>query len=966
MRKQSDKWLLNQEEEQMKMKRCMALILSAVLAVTGLPPSVAAAEPVKTLYADKQLKMTGLLQDLPDHDVLFEAYVNGLFLGAPSVSTYGEHGASKLEGKNRKAYEMFQEQVHKIAMGETESSQVTLPLAELGITKKSWTAEELGVSEIVTGNSISQEAMSALGRILMPDLRTVLNYLLIDCPWDLYWYDKTDEISINEFEYMAMDVNGAYQLCLGESFTELIFYLPVAKEYRASLENPYVLNKTLVGSAKAAADYAKQIVAECESFRDFEKLHAYREKICELVSYNQEALETKPSYGNPWQLIWVFDKDPSTNVVCEGYAKAFQYLCDMSDFQNGSVACYTVSGNMDGGTGAGAHMWNIVTMEDQKNYIVDVTNCDEGTIGAPDKLFLSGASKSASEGYTVEIPGFDQPMIIYYTYEENMPEMYGNILSIAKDNYKEPHGNECPAHRIEAVAEKAATCLEAGNTAYFTCRACQKVYRDSNGANEISLKDTVVQALGHKIGVNWEYDADSHFHTCGRCNAKTDLAQHDLQWVITLEPTQTAEGKRQQECTVCNYQGKQETIPPTGHEHTYGGIYEKDESGHWKTCSICGEAQNAQAHTYGAWSVKTEASCKKPGVEARACEACGYEETRSYTAEHTYGAWDIVTAQTCTQNGIRRRICSECEYEQTEIIEADGRHDWEDTYTIDRNATCTEEGSGHVSCKICGQTQTKILPATGHALNRTVEKKATCTAGGNAEFYTCTVCGKRFWDDSGKREISQAETTDTAKAPHSYTAAVVPATTEQNGSVYHKCSSCGMVSDTKIISRPDTAELSDTSYVYSKSAKIPSVRVYDCNGELISNDNYTVSYVNNRNVGTATVRIAFLGNYSGTMTRTFTIRPKGTSVTRLKAISKGFTVSWKKNKTQTTGYQIQYATSSKFKGAKTKTYQNATKAKITKLKAKKKYYVRIRTYKTVGSVKIYSDWSKAKAVTVKK
>ena len=105
---------------------------------------------------------------------------------------------------------------------------------------------------------------------------------------------------------------------------------------------------------------------------------------------------------------------------------------------------------------------------------------------------------------------------------------------------------------------------------------------------------------------------------------------------------------------------------------------------------------------------------------------------------------------------------------------------------------------------------------------------------------------------------------------------------------------------------------------------------------------------------------------------TYSINPKGTSVSKVTAAKKGFKVTWKKQTTQTTGYQVQYSTSSKFKSAKTATIsKNKTTSKsVSKLSAKKKYYVRVRTYKTVKvngkNVKLYSGWSKAKSVTTKK
>lgn len=163
--------------------------------------------------------------------------------------------------------------------------------------------------------------------------------------------------------------------------------------------------------------------------------------------------------------------------------------------------------------------------------------------------------------------------------------------------------------------------------------------------------------------------------------------------------------------------------------------------------------------------------------------------------------------------------------------------------------------------------------------------------------------------------------------------------------------------------------LSSTKYVYNGNAKKPSVTVKDYKGATISSNNYTVSYDKGRkNVGRYKVTIKYRNNYSGSKSLYFTIVPKASSISKLTAVKKGFTVKWKKLTTQTTGYQLQYSTSSKFKNASTKTIKNnkTTSKKITKLKAGKKYYVRIRTYKTVGGKKYYSSWGKTKTITTKK
>lgn len=124
-------------------------------------------------------------------------------------------------------------------------------------------------------------------------------------------------------------------------------------------------------------------------------------------------------------------------------------------------------------------------------------------------------------------------------------------------------------------------------------------------------------------------------------------------------------------------------------------------------------------------------------------------------------------------------------------------------------------------------------------------------------------------------------------------------------------------------------KLSKTSYTYDGKTKKPSVTVKDSKGNKINKKYYTISYSKGKkNVGKYTVTIKFKGKHSGKYTKTFTIKPKGTSISKLTAKEAGFTVKWKKQATQTTGYQIQYSTSSKFKDAKTVTIsKNKTTSK---------------------------------------
>ena len=120
---------------------------------------------------------------------------------------------------------------------------------------------------------------------------------------------------------------------------------------------------------------------------------------------------------------------------------------------------------------------------------------------------------------------------------------------------------------------------------------------------------------------------------------------------------------------------------------------------------------------------------------------------------------------------------------------------------------------------------------------------------------------------------------------------------------------------------------------------------------------------------TITVTAAPTKNYKAASKKvTVTVNPAGTKLTSVKNYKgKKLKASWKKN-TKVTGYQVQYSTSSKFKSAKTVTVKGykSTGKTITKLTKNKKYYVRVRTYKTVSKTNYYSGWSGAKAVTIKK
>lgn len=355
----------------------MAVICSGV----NVPAIPAFAEESVGKGQEEELAVTVPVaeDELPDSDELFAGYVEKVFYEGlnDGISTYGNLGEQRLQGEyNKKIYAVLKEKVKEVAAGKETNTIFKISLQ--GITS------------------------AAGGKI---DIPSIMQYLLMDCPYELYWFDKTKGVGAT-----------------GSGLTVTISFA-VADEYKAG---DYTVSSNLA-TVHTAAENARRIVEKYEGQSDYEKMVGYRKEICDLVSYNTDAAE-KPTtpYGNPWQLIWVFDKNATTNVVCEGYAKAFQYLCDMSDFAN--ATCYTVTGTMYGATGAGPHMWNIVTLGG-KNYLVDVTNCDEGTVGADDKLFLAGADGSISSGYIVNGS-------VGYIYDKEQILLYDNtILTLSNSKY---------------------------------------------------------------------------------------------------------------------------------------------------------------------------------------------------------------------------------------------------------------------------------------------------------------------------------------------------------------------------------------------------------------------------------------------------------------------------------------------------------------------------------------------------
>lgn len=380
-----------------------------------------------------------------DSAALLEGYlyqVNGLdvpeVVKAESSGNTASRPATYMASMNptlRAVYDQLVPEIQKIAAGQGSSSAFSLGI------QMTFTKEELGIEGdmLVRGDDgqyhFSEETGAAIEKAVneVMDMDMLLNQLLAHHPYELYWFDKSFSEGAIRVKY-SYGTDGQQTVMVGD----FVIMMAVSQDYAvtdAATQQYYLYSPDTAktGAAKTAAATAAQVVAENRSKGTYGKLVAYREYITKAVDYNFAAADENNgyAYGDPWQLIYVFDGDPKTNVVCEGYSKAFKYLCDLTwTGSDPEVVCYLPTGTMDGGTGAGLHMWNIVSIGGA-NYLADITNCDSGTTGAPDQLFLCGAEGSVDASYAAATTNGT----VTYVYDKETLALYDKELDLSATKY---------------------------------------------------------------------------------------------------------------------------------------------------------------------------------------------------------------------------------------------------------------------------------------------------------------------------------------------------------------------------------------------------------------------------------------------------------------------------------------------------------------------------------------------------
>ena len=269
-------------------------------------------------------------------------------------------------------------------------------------------------------------------------------------------------------------------------------------------------------------------------------------------------------------------------------------------------------------------------------------------------------------------------------------------------------------HNLTLVPAKAPTCTEKGNTAYYTCDGCDKWFEDATGASEITDKTSVILAATGHSASDWKSDNTDHWKECtvvgcGVIIEGSKAAHTAGEWIIDTPATDTTDGSKHKECTVCGYTMATETIPATGggeHTHSYGSEWKNDADNHWHECS-CGDKKDTAAHTAGEWIIDTPATATTSGTKHKKCTVCGYTmatETIPATGggehTHSYGSdW-----KNDADNHWHECSCGD---------KADkAAHDFK--WVVDKEATATQKGSKHEECKVCGYKKAAVeIPATG-------------------------------------------------------------------------------------------------------------------------------------------------------------------------------------------------------------------------------------------------------------
>ena len=447
------------------MRRLSIWKLLAALLCAWLPfVAAVAADGHPTIFSKPSPTVRyALPADGVSSDSLFRHYVEHSFgaalpgHGDPALKTGTRSGLDELSGNDAKLVKALMPRIRAIAAGTVSSGVISIPASEI-LDCGQYTAAQLGVSAIAANGEFTSEVDTKMDELRSFDIGKVLNVLLTDMPYELYWFDKATGVS-----YSMPGYGGTTGYVCFNTAHNYTFNFYVAKEYSATNAVETLDLGTIPSVVSAAVTRAQSVVAGAPSSgTPVQKMEYYYNWISENVEYNNDAANMSPAiYGNPWQLIWAFDDDPDTKIVCEGYSKAFKYLCDLSGFQD--IECLLATGDLGSVSGGvqgppGPHMWNVVRMDDGCNYLVDVTNGRNFS----DQLFMYYRIDWSQYGFSQYNDGYASGYHLVYDYD-------GSSISFTyDDDTKSTFGEQAltlSTHAYESPAAKSVTLSESGNIA---------------------------------------------------------------------------------------------------------------------------------------------------------------------------------------------------------------------------------------------------------------------------------------------------------------------------------------------------------------------------------------------------------------------------------------------------------------------------------------------------------------------
>ena len=617
---------------------------------------------------------------------------------------------------------------------------------------------------------------------------------------------------------------------------------------------------------------------------------------------------------------------------------------------------------------------------------------------------------------------------IYPTYNPSVAKTYKFTCGCTSHTYGSAVITKQPTCTSEGT--KTKTCTKCGATvtetiaklshSYTTTVVAPTCTADGYTLHKCSVcgtsyKDSTTKATGHSYGnsvVTKQPTCTSEgtkTKTCTKCNATVTetIPKTSHKYADTVvAPTCTTGGYTLHKCSVCGTSYKDNTTKATGHSYGNSVVTKQptctSEGTAIKTCTKCNatvtETIAKTSHKYADTVVAP--TCTTDGYTLHKCSVCGtsYKDSTTKATGHSYGNSVVTKQPTCTSEGTKTKTCTKCNATVTEKLPAKGH-----TAVTDKGypATCTTAGKTDGShCSVCNtviKAQT-VINATGHKSSGWITDKAASIGVKGSMHKECTVCKKVLETAEipalSRISISKASVTlSTSTYAYDGKAKKPGVTVKLNGKtlknstdytvsysnntkvgtatvkITGKGNYTGSVSKTfKIKNNFKKATVSGISNKSYTGKNITQSITVKYNGKTLKNGtDYTVSYSSNKKIGTATVKIAGKGSYTGTITKTFKINPAKQEIQKLTAKSKAFFVDWAQ-KGSASGYEIQYATNSKFTSAKkvTITSNKTDKTTVSKLSGKKKYYVRVRSYTTVKGTKYYGAWSASKSVTTKK